>query len=68
VAARAARDRGGCRDLEIDPRRLSGATVDALAAIRVNRASLGVQDVNPEVQRAINRRQPFALVNVRWTG
>ena len=48
--------------VEIDPRRLTRATVDALAAIGVNRASLGVQDVNPEVQRAINRWQPFTVV------
>jgi oxygen-independent coproporphyrinogen-3 oxidase len=48
--------------VEIDPRRLEPATVEALAAIGVNRASLGVQDVNPEVQRAINRWQPFAMV------
>ena len=48
--------------VEIDPRRLRRETVDALAAIGVNRASLGVQDVNFEVQRAINRRQPFSVV------
>ncbi len=48
--------------VEIDPRRLTRETVDALAAIGVNRASLGVQDVNPEVQRAINRWQPFTVV------
>ena len=48
--------------VEIDPRRLTRETVDALAAIGVNRASLGVQDVNPEVQLAINRWQPFAIV------
>ena len=48
--------------IEIDPRRLTRESVAALAAIGVNRASLGVQDVNPEVQRAINRWQPFAIV------
>jgi oxygen-independent coproporphyrinogen-3 oxidase len=48
--------------VEIDPRRLTPETVDALAAIGVNRASLGVQDVNPEVQEAINRWQPFVVV------
>jgi oxygen-independent coproporphyrinogen-3 oxidase len=54
--------------VEIDPRCLTRETVAALAAIGVNRASLGVQDVNPEVQRAINRWQPFALVEraVDW--
>src|SRR5690606_4920320 len=48
--------------VEIDPRRLTPETVEALAAIGVNRASLGVQDVNPEVQLAINRWQPFTVV------
>ncbi len=48
--------------VEIDPRRLTRETVDALVAIGVNRASLGVQDVNPEVQAVINRLQPFAVV------
>jgi len=54
--------------VEIDPRRLTPETVATLAAIGVNRASLGVQDVNPEVQRAINRWQPFTVVEraVDW--
>ncbi|HET6467493.1 MAG TPA: oxygen-independent coproporphyrinogen III oxidase [Geminicoccaceae bacterium] len=47
--------------VEIDPRVLTPATVSALADIGVNRASLGVQDVNAEVQRAINRRQPLEV-------
>jgi oxygen-independent coproporphyrinogen-3 oxidase len=54
--------------VEIDPRRLTLETVAALATIGVNRASLGVQDVNPEVQQAINRVQPFTVVEraVDW--
>jgi oxygen-independent coproporphyrinogen III oxidase len=48
--------------VEIDPRPLTRETVNALVAMGVNRASLGVQDVNPEVQRAINRWQPFIVV------
>jgi oxygen-independent coproporphyrinogen-3 oxidase len=54
--------------VEIDPRTLTLATVDALVAIGVTRASLGVQDVNPEVQRAINRCQPFEVTEraVGW--
>jgi oxygen-independent coproporphyrinogen-3 oxidase len=54
--------------VEIDPRRLTREAVAGLAAIGVNRASLGVQDVNPEVQRAINRWQPFTVVEraVDW--
>ena len=45
--------------IEIDPRTLDKAMVDALAAGGVNRASLGVQSFDPVVQRAINRVQTF---------
>ncbi|MCR9071235.1 MAG: oxygen-independent coproporphyrinogen III oxidase [Alphaproteobacteria bacterium] len=48
--------------VEIDPRTLDDAHVEALAASGVTRASLGLQDVDPEVQRAINRIQPTDLV------
>jgi oxygen-independent coproporphyrinogen-3 oxidase len=44
--------------IELDPRFLEPETVEALAAAGVNRASLGVQSFDPEVQRAINRIQP----------
>ncbi len=45
--------------VEIDPRRCTHAHIQALRAIGCNRASLGVQDTNPEVQEAIHRIQPF---------
>jgi oxygen-independent coproporphyrinogen-3 oxidase len=45
--------------VEIDPRGLGADAVAALAKSGVTRASIGVQDVNPEVQRAINRWQPW---------
>jgi oxygen-independent coproporphyrinogen-3 oxidase len=48
--------------IELDPRRLDKPLVHTLAAIGVTRASLGVQDVSPHVQRAIGRVQPFELV------
>src|SRR3974390_3303982 len=48
--------------IELDPSRIDRALVRSLAAIGVNRASLGVQDVSPEVQRVIGRVQPFELV------
>lgn len=48
--------------IELDPRRIDRALVRSLAATGVNRASLGVQDVSPEVQHAIGRVQPFELV------
>ncbi|MCU4180858.1 oxygen-independent coproporphyrinogen III oxidase [Bosea sp. BH3] len=43
--------------VEIDPRRLAPAMTSALAAAGVNRASLGVQSFDPDVQKAINRIQ-----------
>lgn len=43
--------------IEIDPRRLAPAMIDALASNGVNRASLGVQSFDAAVQRAINRVQ-----------
>lgn len=48
--------------VEVDPRRLSKSQAKALAAAGVNRASLGVQDFNQDVQEAINRVQPFEMV------
>ena len=44
--------------VEVDPRRLTLDHVRALREIGVNRASLGVQDTNPQVQVAIHRIQP----------
>lgn len=46
---------------ELDPRTLSAEKVAALAAQGFNRASLGIQDVHPEVQQAIHRIQPDSL-------
>ncbi|GAU83201.1 oxygen-independent coproporphyrinogen III oxidase [Bosea sp. BIWAKO-01] len=43
--------------VEIDPRRLTKAMTEALAASGVNRASLGIQSFDPVVQKAINRIQ-----------
>jgi oxygen-independent coproporphyrinogen III oxidase len=48
--------------IELDPRRLDKPLVRTLALIGVTRVSLGVQDVSPQVQRAIGRVQPFDLV------
>jgi oxygen-independent coproporphyrinogen-3 oxidase len=48
--------------VEVDPRRTTAAHLDSLlVGLGVNRLSLGVQDVNPEVQEAIHRIQPFAM-------
>jgi oxygen-independent coproporphyrinogen-3 oxidase len=45
--------------IEIDPRTLAFEQVGALAAMGVNRASLGVQDFDETVQRTINRIQSY---------
>jgi len=46
--------------VEIDPRRLTLEHIRAYRRLGCNRASLGVQDTNPEIQLAIHRWQPFA--------
>ena len=45
--------------VEIDPRRCTKEHIEVLKEIGCNRASLGVQDTNEEVQQAIHRIQPF---------
>lgn len=43
--------------IELDPRSVSVDDIGRLARLGFNRASLGVQDFDPDVQRAINRIQ-----------
>jgi oxygen-independent coproporphyrinogen-3 oxidase len=43
--------------IEIDPRTVEPASIAALRALGFNRVSFGVQDFDPDVQRAINRVQ-----------
>ena len=45
--------------VEIDPNDMDEARFDALAEIGMTRVSLGVQDFEPKVQKAINRLQSF---------
>lgn len=45
--------------VEIDPRLLSADQADAFAKIGINRVSLGVQDFDEKVQRAIGRMQSY---------
>jgi oxygen-independent coproporphyrinogen-3 oxidase len=47
--------------VEIDPRVTSRAQLETLARRGFNRASFGVQDFDPTVQRAVNRVQPFEM-------
>jgi len=45
--------------IEIDPRGVDEDTIKALAKARFNRISLGVQDFDIDVQKAVNRVQSF---------
>ena len=57
---------GGEYSIEVDPRTVDGARLAALADLGFNRISFGVQDFDPEVQKAVHRIQPaeqvFALM------
>jgi oxygen-independent coproporphyrinogen-3 oxidase len=47
--------------VEIDPRGLSEETIAAFAESGLTRASIGVQDLDPAVQQAVNRIQPHEV-------
>lgn len=53
---------GAERSIELDPRRVDFAKISLLASLGFNRASLGVQDTDPTVQKAINRVQSDDVV------
>lgn len=68
-------DTGAGREftIEIDPRSVDPAAVAQLASLGFNRASLGVQDFDRDVQRAVNRVQSerqvtLVLDELRRTG
>jgi len=52
---------GGEFSVEIDPNEIDEARLDALAAAGMNRASIGVQDFDPLIQKTIGREQSYAL-------
>jgi len=52
---------GGEFSVEIDPNEVDDARLDALVAAGMNRASIGVQDFDPEIQRTIGREQSYEL-------
>lgn len=47
--------------VELDPRTADETYIKALGSVGVTRASIGVQDLDPEVQKAINRIQPYEV-------
>lgn len=48
--------------IEIDPRTVNDDTLALLAELGFNRTSFGVQDFDPAVQQAVNRIQPYEMV------
>ncbi len=48
--------------IEIDPRTVTPEDIHVLRRIGFNRLSFGVQDLDPQVQEAINRRHPPAAL------
>src|SRR5207253_2569910 len=66
-------DAGYEHAIELDPRYATTLLAASLKELGVNRASLGVQDVNPLVQAAIGRWQPMrdveaAVLRLRAAG
>src|SRR5690606_7841990 len=53
------RDAGFEGSVEVDPRVTNVAHLEALRALGFRRISLGVQDIDEEVQRLVNRIQPL---------
>jgi len=48
--------------IELDPRSLNQPWYDVIAATGIGRASLGVQTLDPKVQRSIGRIQPESMI------
>lgn len=55
-------DGRGDYSIEIDPRTVTKKRVALLRGLGFNRSSLGVQDLDPHVQKAINRIQPYEQI------
>ncbi|MDM0117708.1 oxygen-independent coproporphyrinogen III oxidase [Variovorax sp. J22R133] len=50
------------RSIEVDPRTVDAQRLANLAALGFNRLSFGVQDFDPDVQKAVHRVQPASQV------
>ena len=61
LARMPARGAGFEASLEADPRVTTRAHLEALADSGFTRISFGLQDIDPEVQRLVNRRQPLQM-------
>jgi len=54
--------------VEIDPNEIDEARLDALSAAGMNRASLGIQDFDPQIQDTIGRPQSYAITRAAVDG
>ncbi len=55
-------DEGAEISVELDPRYLTDEQIKAIKEVGFNRVSIGVQDLDEKVQRAVNRIQPYELI------
>jgi oxygen-independent coproporphyrinogen-3 oxidase len=53
---------GGEYSIEVDPRTIDATRLQTLADLGFNRLSFGVQDFDPDVQKAVHRVQPAGQV------
>ncbi len=49
---------GGEYSIEVDPRTVDAKRLEHFASLGFNRLSMGVQDFDPDVQKAVHREQP----------
>lgn len=54
-------DHGAEFSVEIDPNEIDAARLDALVAAGMTRASIGVQDFDPQIQATIGREQSYEV-------
>ncbi|MCT8161769.1 oxygen-independent coproporphyrinogen III oxidase [Pseudoruegeria sp. SHC-113] len=54
--------------VEIDPNEIDDGRLDALAAAGMTRASIGVQDFDPEIQKIIGREQSYEITEAAVNG
>jgi oxygen-independent coproporphyrinogen-3 oxidase len=57
---------GGEYSIEVDPRTVNAQRLALLAELGFNRLSFGVQDFDPDVQKAVHRIQPAEQVFAWW--
>jgi oxygen-independent coproporphyrinogen-3 oxidase len=54
--------------IEIDPRTVDQSRLGLLRGLGFNCASIGIQDLDPQVQKAVNRVQPYEMIRDVFAG